>query len=564
MKIRWIGPNGLDITEDRSQRVHAESTGPHGHRLVVMNATAATDDGQYKCTLGSTDDRNPREHIEFNLKLYKTTSFKDTSRHLVLPTGHQGTLNCRVEFDPNVLTASVGWVRDQKPIEMFNDSSYTVVEYDSSRQLSQLIISPLTKQHDGIYTCRAVAVTSQLSKISDHDINLETNYAPSFEKSSHTVWVERSQSLLNRQQHPQQHLSNGGPGNIYGTQSTQTTTNARLQQQNYPHQQQPTGRIRHNKQQHNAMMQSNRRYDSSNDEVSSNLTSQIVRVELRCTCQANPPAKILWSLQNSNYILSKGQPGHILEEPQTETDHHNTTSVLVIGYNLDVDWAHRRDSYVCSASNKLGDATMTFSVEQGDPPPAFSVGPTKQYNPQTSLFKFTLLGPNFDPDSSSAHGSVSTSTGTQEIVPPVDSFRIRAENPVGGEQKSSYWSKQRQNEPSVQWSLSSSHHNNINNHQQQHYQNQPHFDYNQSNNLLHTPQNFTVNLGRLPSGNQKLFLEAHNAVGWSPNATYLGDYYIVSGAFSSLLAGNSFYLQLVISVLTALLIGPNLTLTLKN
>lgn len=542
-----------------------------------MNATAAADDGQYKCTLGSTDDRNPREHIEFNLKLFKTTSFKDTPRHLVLPAGQQGTLNCKVEFDPNILSASVSWVRDSKPIEMFNDSSYTVVEYDSNRQLSQLIISPLTKQHDGVYTCRSIAINSQISKMSDHDIVLETNYAPNFEKTQHTVWVERSQSLVNRQQQLllqqqqlQQQQQQQQAGNLYGTHSNASG------RQNYPHQ---TARLRHNKQQQQqqhhqpnnnaAMMQSNRRYDSSNsDEASTNQlvnsTNQVVRVELRCTCQANPPAKILWSLQNFNYVLTKGQPTHILEEPIIETDHHNTTSILVIGYNLDVDWQHRGDSYVCSASNKLGDASMTFNVEQGDPPPAFNVGPHKQYNPQTSLFKFTLLGPNFDPDSPRQIATTSSGSANQEIVPPVDSFRIRAENPAGGEQKS-YWSSKRQNELSVQWSLSSSLSSSSSNNQQhqnqQYFQNHPnqlHFEHNTNTNnnnnnnklLLNTPQNFTVNLGRLPSGNQKLFLEAHNAVGWSPNATYLGDYYIVSGAFSSLMLGAkySIYIQVALNV----------------
>lgn len=556
-----------------------------------MNATAATDDGQYKCTLGSTDDRNPREHIEFNLKLFKTTSFKDTPRHLVLPAGQQGTLNCKVEFDPNVLSASVGWVRDQKPIEMFNDSSYTVNEYDSNRQLSQLIISPLTKQLDGVYTCRAVAVTSQLSKISDHDIILETNFAPTFERTSYTVWVERSQSLVNRQQQlllqqqqQQQLQQQQQGGNLYGTHSNMSGN----QRQNHYQ----TTRLRHNKQQqqqqqHNQhqlsnnaalMQQPNRRYDSSNEDSSMmnvNSTNQIVRVELRCSCQANPPAKIFWSLQNSNLVLAKGQPSHILEEPQTEIDRHNTTSVLIIGYNLDVNWPHRGDSYICSASNKLGEATMTFNVEQGDPPPAFNVGPNKQYNPQTSLFQFTLLGPNFDPDSATQAGynhqhqlaATSTQTGggfgsaaaaNQEIVPPVDSFRIRAENPVGGEQKSSYWSNKRQTELSVQWSLSSSPSSHQHLNPNQHYQNH---DQNNNNNynrlLLNTPQNFTVNLGKLPSGNQKLFLEAHNAVGWSPNATYLGDYYIVSGAFSSLVlaATTSIYIQIALNALLYLYIG---------
>lgn len=509
--------------------MHAESSGPHGHRLVVMNATVGVDDGNYKCTLGSTDDRNPREVIDFTLKLHKTTSFKDTARHLVLATGQQGALVCRVDFDPNVLSASVSWVRDQKPIEMFNDSAYSITEYDPSRQLSQLIIAPLTKHHDGTYTCRAAAVTSNLSKISDHDIQLETNYAPTFDRDAHTVWVERSQSALpGRQQHQQQ-------ANVYARPA-------------HPHQ---SARGRHNKQHYPGAGSPNRRPAADNQpELEEGVAAgngsagpQIVRVELRCTSQANPSASILWSsTQNSMFILAKGEPAHVLEEPRVEIEGHNTTSILVIGYNLDLDWMYRRDSYLCSASNKIGKASKTFTIEQGDPPPAFNVGPIKQYTAQNSLFKFTLLGPNFE------HTSDTLEPAPAEIVPPVDSFRIRAENPllaganlqldnprITQQQTNSYWSPaKRLNEPSVQWSLSNN---------QLAESNLRLANFNQ-------PQNVTVNLGRLPSGNQKLFLEAHNAVGWSPNATYLGDYYIVSGCSSLLPATNWLTLSICLILLT--------------
>lgn len=496
-----------------------------------MNATASIDDGKYKCTLGSTDDRNPREHIEFDLKIYRITSFKDTARHLVLPVGSNGALNCRVEFDSGVISSSISWVRNQIPIEMYNDSSYVVTDYDQSRQLSQLTISPLTKHHDGIYTCRAVAVTPQLSKIFDHDIRLETNYAPTFDQDQQTVWVERLKSSS------VEHTS--ATSNTYSSNPHKLNEYSRSPIVHYK---------KRPRMEHKISPAEEETGSQSNNSTSG---AQIVRIDLNCTCQSNPPASIIWtSTQNSmyslgQYVLTKGSPAHILEEPKSIEEGHYTTSILSIAYNLDADWANKRDTYSCSASNRLGKATKTFSIEQGDPPPAFHVGPEKQYNPLTTLFKFTLLGPNFDPE---AGKSSEHQQQLSEIVPPVDSFRIRAENPTSGsDSKSSYSavpSSRRHSEPNVQWTV-----------RDQHLNNDRHNDILKS--PANIPQNFTISLSRLPSGNQKLFLEAHNAVGWSPNATYLGDYYIVSGA-SSLSATSS---HLYISLATFLLTLANLLLS---
>lgn len=537
-----------------------------------MNATSPDDDGQYKCTIGSADDRNPRERMEFNLKIHKQTSFKDTPRHLVLTAGQQGTLTCRVEFDPAALSTGVSWVRDQRPIEMFNDSTYTVLDYDSSRQLSQLIISPLTKQHDGVYTCRAMAETSRLSKISDFDIQLETNYAPTFDADQQTVWVERNRGA-------------GGPSS-----SRVSAESAARQQQHanfYPNgvprnsAHQPGVRNRHNRPGGGSSYVNKENSDASgaNSSALSAANLNIVQVELRCTCQANPPASILWtSTQHSMYVLAKGEPAHVLEQPRTEVDGPNTTSILLIGYSLDQDWQYKRDSYICSASNKLGKASKTFVIEQGDPPPAFSVGQSRHYNPETSLFKFTLLGPIFDstptneqqqsggnnrsqPSSTSMHPQIN---GRHEIVPPVDAFRIRAEIPTSNEQSvppstsSSPSSGHQDPKSSYTRRLpNSSTNNNQHSHNHQQQAEPPSVTWNLDQQQKPTPnsmiggaQNFTVNLGKLPSGNQRLFLEAHNAVGWSPDSTYLGEYYIVSGASSTSFAAT-FQMLPIVSALAA-------------
>lgn len=552
----------MDITDDRAQRVHAESTGPHGHRLVVMNATAATDDGTYKCTLGSTDDKHPREQIGFNLTIYKTTSFKDTPRHLVLPAGKTGTLDCKLEFDPNVSSASVSWYRDQMPIDLFNDSHHQVVEYDPNKQLSQLIVKPVTKKHDGVYTCRAVAETAVLSKILDHDITLETNYAPSFDRSSQTIWVERGQSVLSRQR---QHQHQPQQANLYGSRSGSPVHShgssgagirSRINKPPGGHHLPPVTGL------HTSPHYGSSRVpvaDSTgalqDDQLAAN--SSLVRIELRCTCQANPPASILWSSTQNRFVLAKGNPAHILEEPREEIKGHNTTSILVIGYNLDLDWPFKRDSYTCSAQNSLGSDTKTYTIEQGDPPPAFHVGAHKHYDPQTSVFRFTLLAPNYDPDHESG-AALNAGPAQADIEPPVDSFRIRAESPLGGEPKpaiSGSWSQKqiKQNEHSVQWSLTGGT-TNVNGELLQHtYTSQASdFNYPTPAGPLIVPKNFSLSLGKLPSGNQKLYLEAHNAVGWSPNATYLGDYYIVSGAQSILREFPQSFVCLYIIIMTTL------------
>lgn len=633
VKMRWIGPDGRQITEDRSQRVHAESTGPHGHRLVVMNATSEVDDGQYNCTLGSTDDRQPREYIGFNLKIFMTTNFKDTPQHLVLTAGQPGTLTCRVEFDSNA-SGSINWFRDQLPIEVFNDTHYKTIDYDPGKQYSQLILSPVTKQNDGTYTCRAVAVTSQLSKISDFDIRLETNYGPEFDKEHEIVWVERfGQSTANRYllmpahlsdrlpagsssvnpyMHHSHHQTMLPPGMLLGAaavagaaasagmrnqhhhqqqqQQPQQPQQAQTPHQHpspqqYPHQPTNThagrGRVgggRGGKRGRAFAPEVDQTggYDQmSTTDPMSNSTGQVIRVELRCTCRANPQASILWISTNSQFALAKGQPAHIIEQPMTEYDGHNATSILTIAYNLDPDWPHRRDVYFCSASNRIGKANKRYTIEQGDPPPAFNIGPYKEYDSERSLFKFTLLGPNFDPyksnselmnrQPSSSSVSVNNNLGdsnTIEIVPPVDSFRIRAESPSGGIQmqqpsssgtasidhsgggqattryhtqhstggRSSTGTASRRvtsptgnSEPvvSVEWSVVTTSETAAGG----------------ADGLALVARNQTVNLGKLPSGHQRLYLEAHNAVGWSPNATYIGDYYIVSGANTLHLSG---------------------------
>lgn len=482
-----------------------------------MNATASTDDGQYKCTLGSADDKNPREHIEFNLKIYKTTSFKETPKHVTLPVGSQGTLNCRIEFDQSVSQASVEWFRDSLPIERYKDifahpSTYTVIDYDPNKQLSQLIISPLTKENEGIYTCRAVAEATQLSKISEHNIQLETNYAPAFDSMTQTVWVERS---------------------VQGSSGASSSQNSRIS--NVYNNNQRGGRFKagSNKQASYLPPPGARRGpdDQAGSEESANQLqanqTNIIQVELRCTCQANPPASILWSSnENSRYVLTKGEPAHVLEEPRTEINGHNTTSVLIIGYSPDPDWPHRQAEYFCSASNMFGTAVKKFDIRQGDLPPAYHVQLTKTpYSPTTSQFKLTLIGPNLDPENSQQL----LSQQSQDIVPPVDSFRIRAENSASGSD-SSMMVKQ------------GGHHKSRKHHHQQHQQQQLNEamsvvlplngDQVNRSKALTLPRNFTVGISKLPPGNQKLYLEAHNAVGWSPNATYLGEYYIVSGASS--------------------------------
>ena len=533
VKIRWIGPSGAFITEDRSQRVHAESSGPHGHRLVVMNATAGQDDGQYKCTIGSTDDKLPRESIELTLKIYQSASFKDTAQHLALPTGQSGTLNCRIEFDSNVLSPSVTWMRNSIPIDMLNDSSLQAIEYDPSRQLSQLQISNVAREHEGSYTCRALAVTPQLSKISEHQIQLDTQYPPQFDSNQQVVWVESSQSLASRSAV----AAGASPmhSNQYdGQHNSAAQQNSLINNRNLFG---PGAARNRYKERHFAT--------AAQTNNSSASTEKIVRVELRCTCEANPPASILWTSSNPQmYVLSKGAPLHILEEPTVEVNGQNSTSTLIIGYNLDSNWQHRRDSYICSASNKQGQAQKRFTIEQGDPPPAFNVGPNKRYDPKTSLFEFTLLGPNLDPQAAATQNNrqsqqhTASQTAPVEIVPPVDAFRIRAEAQGSAELRTGHL--RRHFDASVQWNVAnlSAQSTQVSRYGQTEQQ--------------QAAKNLTVSLNKLPTGNLRLFLEAHNAVGWSPNATYLGDFDIVSGVAK--LSATSLYLQLAISFAVAFLL----------
>lgn len=462
-----------------------------------MNATAA-DDGYYKCILGSTDDKNPREHTGFNLRVYKKTSFGNTPSQVVLPVDKQGALTCHVEFDPKVISVEVGWLRGGKPIDMFNDSSYKVLDYDQAKQVSQLLISPVKRNHEGEYTCSASAQTTDLSKIYEHNIYLEAHYAPVFDSSLQTVWVERSSSLAGQPKQPAA-SANQQPMSPHGR------TRSRHGKPHYPTQ---LGHVN--------------TYPDPTGEPSANASSQSpagsagsssVRVELRCTCQANPAASIVWTQSSANFVLEKGVSPQVLDGPKTEVDGHTTTSVLIINYSFEPDYQFKRENYICSASNMLGNAAKTFKIEQGDPPPAFQVGPISHDSSRGSKLGFSLIGPIFEPDVQHPARTMA------DVVPPIDMLRIRVDNDEAN-RLASAGSKARNNilsisnfnaiTQAVEWQVGQAGSSNPES--------------------LSLPRNFTIDISRLPKGKQRLFLEAHNSVGWSPNGTYLGDFYIVNGA----------------------------------
>lgn len=512
MKIRWLGPDGMDIKDDKSQRVHAESHGPHGHRLIVMEASEA-DNGIYKCTLGSTDDKNPRQTIDFSLKVYKSTSFGSTERHSVQPVGSSGQLVCRIDADVGATSIVASWLRDGKQIETLTDAnSYRTNGYEPSKQASVLEISPLMRSHDANYTCRVTTDTAQLTKISDFTITLETNYAPIFDSDSHAVWIERHSPLQGSQaKHAYNQYSN-----------------------RFPH--------------------SNSKVTKNGKQVSQVLpgtTNNSVRVELRCTAQANPLAKILWSsTSSSNMVLERGQPEHVLNETSFN-EGQNVTSILTINYSLEPNWQYKRDQYSCLASNKIGSATKHFTIEQGDLPPAFSIAQqTVRYNKETQTLDLTILGPNFDPGSdmlnafeASPKSRESYERNAARLVPNVDSFRVRTEEQLleDGRQFNAHPSslnsnnKEAANLSNSRYRISSrldspsNNNNNLNNELDLNSE-ATQFDKSSLAKDAKFPLNFTIKLTKVQAGEQKLFLEAHNAVGWSPNATFLGDFAIVSNS----------------------------------
>lgn len=556
VKMRWIGPNGIDITEDRSQRVHTESAGPHGHRLIVMHASVNDDNGLYKCTLGGEGERVAKEVIDFTLKIYKSIDFKNTrSNHTLINNGRY-TLACSVDFDPNAQTTTVTWLRDKKPIETYNDPAYSVTNYNEETQTSLLTIAPITRNHNGIYTCRATAVTTQLSQIKEHDMRAEVQYAPIFDQKPSVIWVERRQPT-------QSTAMVNTAGNYTNSNQMDAANTYSSAGPAYPHQQ----TLRQRKMQHDqygggmSHQQVNQRHQYSGgnnnfereQSISVNLDnrSSIVKVTLTCTCQANPPAAIVWTSPNRSgqkFLLSKDNPSHILEQPVDIVDGYNTTSVLVIGYDFDPQWPYKQDVYTCLASNILGQVEKKFSVAEGILPPAFPVAPTKRYDAKTFQFEFTIL-PLTTP---SIQTSQQQQTSQSYIVPPVDMFRIRTftdraeesdpnkvsvfsaiPSPVITRNSTGTTNNQHQNQQQrahVQNNQMMRHNNDFSN---GNHQNQlESIPGAETSAKFRLPQNYSVSLSMLPAGTQKLYLEAHNAVGWSPNSTYLGDYYIVSGTFS--------------------------------
>lgn len=478
---------------------------------MFQNATAGRDDGQYKCLLGSAGDPNPRQQLEFNLKLYKLPNFLDTERHLVIPEGNKAMLKCRVEFDPGVTYSSVRWFKGSKPIEQLNDPTYKTTDYDQAENLSQLTIDEVQRRHAGNYTCQATADLLELPKVVEKNIELEVQYAPKFDQPKETVWVERSHSLASRQRHlASQHssvstLPGGAPGTVY-----------------------PAGRPSGGHGSSNLRRLSQRPNGGKPMEGDQAATSQnaIIRVDLVCKVDANPPATIIWTDdRDPRHELLKGLQSHIIEGPNFTLNGQTTTSTITIEYNSDPKWEHSQDNYTCHASNKQGSATKRLSIEQGDPAPAFLLGQRKVYDPRTSTFSFTLIGPQ-------------SSSSDPSSGPPVDSFRIRAEPAASAETSSSYNTNQNLNQRVIGVELPPL----------QSSKRGPEW----------SAQNVTLSLSKLPSGPQKLYLEAHNAVGWSPYPTYLGEFNLVSGASSHLRLEpiSLIVLCLGISIIRQLLSGP--------
>lgn len=528
VKIRWIGPSGNEISDQTTAPIHMVSKGQSGSMLVFMHANLSKDAGQYKCQIGSSGDQSPREQIDFNLRLYNPPNFKDTQRSYKLPVDTRGVLTCKVELDPSVAYHSVSWNKDSVPLDKLeNYSSYQVVEYSPSTQESQLIISKVKREHAGNYSCQAYVLTQQLPKSVSLDIELDVLFGPHFDEENEIVWVERGQSIANRQR---------VSGTVYSAHGSHGPNHGKLLT--------TSGQNR---------MRSSQRKITDPSESSSQLinNNSTIRVDLVCRTEANPPAKIVWTYNRDkkDIILQKGFMSHIIEEPVQEIIDKITISKLTIEYNLNPNWEHTQDQYACHASNTLGSAIKRLTIEQGDPAPAFNVALKRHYDPQSSMFSFILLGPaghqsiqNLEQSQIEQTSSLASQQTNIVNSPPVDSFRIRTGSDSGHDSATSnnnnnynsnyyYYHK---NQAPVSVELSPKH------------PKQAHITY---------PQNVTVSLAKLPAGQQKLYLEAHNAVGWSPYNTYLGEYNLVSGSTSfakpSLshvqLAAISFALSIILS-----------------
>lgn len=488
-----------------------------------MKAIAPNDDGQYKCQLGAAGDSSHREQTEFNLKLYKLPNFNGTETHLVVPAGNNAVLRCRVEFDPASTYTNVVWFRGSTPIEQLKDSeSYQTTEYNQDSRESLLTVNRVRRDHAGTYKCQAHVETPQLPKMSELDIELEVQYEPYFDQPIEKVWVEKGGNagrLILQQQ--QQQAGNGAAGTVYSA--------AR------PGGGHGSSQLKH-RQRPNAYSQWPAEAGQSSADSNGQQTNVTVRVELVCRAYANPPASIIWSASGSSrYELIKGSQPHVVDGPRTELYGHNTTSTLTIEYNLSPKWEHSQDEYMCHASNQLGSATKKMTIEQGDPAPAFNVGPRRHYDPASSMFSLTLLGPRGSPSSANSEAAVGTSPNQLNNVnvnnniningPPIDSFRIRAE-PPGGSSSGDSMSHYNANH-------NSNHNQKVNAVELQALQ------FNKQHSIS-LPQNVTVSLAKLPPGTQKLFLEAHNAVGWSPHYTFLGEYNLVSGSGSNVIPSIGF------------------------
>lgn len=460
-----------------------------------MSATLA-DAGKYRCILASSDDKS-KEQDGFVLRVYKKTSFGDTPTHVTLPVGKEGTLTCRVEFDEKVVNHEVSWLRNDRPIDMLNDSSYGVSQEDSNHVVkSELKISPVDRRHDGQYTCSASALTTDLSKIYEHTMHLETSYAPIFDSSSHIVWVEKSLGS-NHAKHPvSPQVSAQGQAGSHAAGSR-------------------SNRLRHGKPFYPSSMGHGSVYGETSGDTNASLliganAPSSVKVELRCVCQANPPASLIWTRQSENYVLEKNSSPDIFDKVDMPADGHTTISTLVINYSFEPEYQYKNEKYICRASNAQGRADKSFKIEQGDPPPALQAVANIKHNNSAG----TKLGLSSILPAASSDPSLKS---VADIVPPIDKIRIRVDN----EEVQTFKSRN-------------------NNH--------GHVDISPSSSALAVEvpiersragapsgleflRNLTIDISKLPSGKQRLYLDAHNPVGWSSTGTYLGEFNIVSGAF---------------------------------